>query len=114
MLLKKKDLIFLLFLLMLSFLPLLFNESENESCFVHITVNNEPREIIQITPELQKTIRITTEYGTNIVQIEHGKVSVSEADCPDHICVKSPAVSRPGEIIACLPHKLLIEIRAEE
>ncbi len=112
--LKKKDIVFILFLLMLSFLPLLFNKSPNESCFVRITVNNEPRETVQLTPELQKTIQITTEYGTNIVQIEHGKVSVSEADCPDHICVKSPAVSRPGEIIACLPHKLLIEIRAEQ
>ncbi len=111
--LKKKDLILILFLLMISFLPLLFSRTELVTGVVHISVNNELLETIELTPDLQKTIPITSEYGTNIIQIEHGTVCVSEADCPDHICVNSPAISKPGEIIACLPHKLLIEIRAE-
>ncbi len=113
MLLKKKDVVFLLGLLILSFLPLLFHETQQAACYIHITVNNEPKKTIRLTPELQEDITISTEYGTNTVQIEHGKISVTEADCPDHICVNSPAISKPGEIIACLPHKLLIEIRAE-
>lgn len=56
-------------------------------------------------------IPIQTKEGSNIFQIENGIVSVVEADCRDQICVKHAGISRNGESIVCLPHKLVIEIR---
>ncbi len=46
----------------------------------------------------------------NILVIKDGKASISEADCPDKICVETRAVSYVGETIVCLPHKIVIEI----
>lgn len=46
----------------------------------------------------------------NILTIKDGKASISEADCPDKICVKTRPVSFVGETVVCLPHKLVIEI----
>ncbi len=40
----------------------------------------------------------------------HGRRS-HQADCHDKICVKTGAISQKGEVIACLPHKLIIEIK---
>lgn len=54
---------------------------------------------------------IETDYGKNTVVIENGEVRVEEADCPDGYCEKHIAISNAGETIACLPHKLVIEIR---
>lgn len=48
--------------------------------------------------------------GKNIVEIKNGAVSVEEADCPDKICVRRGAIKHVGEAIACVPHKVLIEI----
>lgn len=48
--------------------------------------------------------------GFNEIVIEGGKASVVSADCPDGLCVKQRAVSRTGESIICLPHKLVITI----
>ena len=49
--------------------------------------------------------------GTNIIRIEDETIAVTAADCPDQICVKTSAASQKGDIIACLPHKLLIEVK---
>lgn len=48
--------------------------------------------------------------GTNIVEVEKGRIRVSEADCPDQICVRQGWVSDGAAPIACLPHKLVIQL----
>ena len=46
----------------------------------------------------------------NIIRIRSGKVSVIKADCRSQVCVDHKAISRSGESIICLPHKLVVEI----
>ena len=48
--------------------------------------------------------------GTNTVQVEKGRIRVSEADCPDRVCVSQGWISNGTAPIVCLPHKLMIEI----
>ena len=48
--------------------------------------------------------------GTNIVLVEKGRICVSEADCPDQICVYQGWISDDIVPIVCLPHRLMIEI----
>ncbi len=50
------------------------------------------------------------EIGYNLVRVDGGKIMVAEADCPDKVCVYTGAINQPGELIACLPHGLLIYI----
>ena len=70
------------------------------------------------TYSLYENVEIPIKTGdnnehTNILVIKDGKAYISEADCPDKICVKSRAVSYVGETVVCLPHKLVIEITNE-
>ena len=55
-------------------------------------------------------IKCVQEEGTNMLVIEDGSVSVTEADCPDKLCVKQRCISKDGESIVCLPHKLVITV----
>ena len=48
--------------------------------------------------------------GTNILVIENGEAWVSEADCPDKVCMGMGKISRNGEFIACLPNRLLVVV----
>lgn len=48
--------------------------------------------------------------GSNTITVKNGTVSVTEANCPDLVCVRTGAISQTGEVIACLPHKLIITI----
>jgi len=56
-----------------------------------------------------RTVTIGTE-AYNILHISGGAASVTEANCGDHTCVRTGAVSREGEAIVCLPHRLVIRI----
>ena len=46
----------------------------------------------------------------NVLEIADGEASVLDANCGDHTCVNMGAISREGESIVCLPHKLTIHI----
>ena len=48
--------------------------------------------------------------GRNIVTIRDEKVSVTEASCPDKICMKQGEISAAGQCIICLPNKLIVSI----
>lgn len=48
--------------------------------------------------------------GSNTIEVEPGRIRVSEADCPDQICVRRGWVSDNAAPIACLPHRLIIQL----
>jgi hypothetical protein len=49
--------------------------------------------------------------GDTIVVITSGKAMVEDSPCPDKLCVHMPAISRPGQWIACLPNRVFIRVR---
>lgn len=61
-----------------------------------------------------QTIRIGEDDWENILEIKNGKASMIKADCPDKICVNHVAISKKGETIVCLPHKVVIEVTAQD
>ena len=59
-------------------------------------------------------VEIPSEGGhINVLVIRDGKASVESADCPDKLCVRQRPVSKAGQTIICLPHKLIIRIDGE-
>lgn len=50
----------------------------------------------------------------NVLEIKAGKADVTEASCPDGICVNHRAVSKRNQSITCLPNKLVVEIQNGE
>lgn len=50
----------------------------------------------------------------NLLFISGGEASISDADCPDGLCVKARSISKSGESIICLPHKLVVQIESKE
>ncbi len=57
-----------------------------------------------------RRIPITDESGENVLVINDGEVFMESADCPDQICVRHAKISKVGESIICLPHKIVAEI----
>lgn len=52
--------------------------------------------------------------GENQVVIKDGAVYMSDADCPDKLCVNMGRISKTGETIVCLPHRVVVEISGGE
>lgn len=57
--------------------------------------------------------RVKTDAGFNTVVVRDGVCLVTAADCRDEICISRGAISKVGESIVCLPHKLIVEIEAQ-
>lgn len=53
---------------------------------------------------------VTCENGFNTVVVRDGAVMISDADCPDLVCVRTGAISGGAVPIVCLPHRLEIRI----
>lgn len=60
---------------------------------------------------VDQTIRLENgQGGYNILVITEGYADITEASCPDKVCVEQRAISRAGEAITCLPNKTVISI----
>jgi hypothetical protein len=57
---------------------------------------------------------IKTSNGYNTIKIENNKIWIEDTDCHDKYCKLQGQISGDGQIIVCLPHKLIIKIVSEE
>lgn len=55
-------------------------------------------------------IDVQLESGINRVCVYSGEVYMEEADCPDGYCINQGKISKVGQTIVCLPHKVVIEV----
>ena len=49
--------------------------------------------------------------GENILEVKDGKAHLTDASCPDKLCVNMGYISKSGQSIICLPNKVVIEIK---
>ena len=62
----------------------------------------------------EQKIPFDTDYGHNLLVIENGEAHMEEADCPDHYCMEQGRISKTGESLVCLPHKLVVTVVSGE
>lgn len=48
--------------------------------------------------------------GTNILVISGGKAYITEANCPDKICINQGKISKTGQCITCLPNRVTVTV----
>ena len=48
--------------------------------------------------------------GTNLLVISDGSVTVTEASCPDGLCLHMGPIRSAGQSIVCLPNRVVVEI----
>lgn len=79
--------------------------------------------VIKVDGRVIKTLELDRETsievngyqgGVNEIVIKDGKVSMTDADCPDKLCVKTGKISKTGETIVCLPHRVVVEIKGSQ
>lgn len=76
----------------------------------YVLVTQEGEEIMQIPLTEEQQILLTSERGTNLLVVKDGEAWIEEADCPDLVCARTRPISKKGETLCCLPHKLVVEI----
>ncbi len=107
---KRNDIILAIVLLLVGLgLYFVFSVFNKPGEYVHITVDGYTCEKLPIDEDMVLRIPETGE-DYNVIEIKDGRVYVSDADCPDRICVNHREVSEVGQTIICLPHKLTVSV----
>lgn len=111
---KKRDIIFIGVLLVVALIAFFVVDKfiKKDGNKVVIKVDGEIVKIVNLT-DTNNIIVNGYDGGTNNVVIENGTVYMTEADCPDKICVNTGKISKIGETIVCLPHRVVVEIQGE-
>ncbi|WP_352420130.1 NusG domain II-containing protein [Proteiniborus sp.] len=114
----KWDKYLIVLVLLLSLLGIYFVKyyaTDGGNKYVSIQVDGEEIKKISFGANMVgKTIDIETKFGYNKIEIGDGKVRVIEADCPDKLDVKQGWISSQGEVIVCLPNRMVVEIKSED
>jgi hypothetical protein len=66
--------------------------------------------------KLVKSLRLDKDQevilGRMLLEIKEGRIRVRESDCPRKICVNTGWIKTPGQVIVCVPNKVLVEIKS--
>ena len=107
----RADVIVIVSLLLLALaLYLALNSSRREGGMAVVRVNGVETERYS----LLQNGSFPLNGGTNILVIEDGYAWMSEANCPDHICVRQGKIHYTGQVITCLPNRLTVTIEGGE
>jgi len=110
---KKADILLSAVLLIIGMGSMFLLRSDaDENSVVAVTVDGQ--EYARYSLLKDRTERIETEYGYNLLTIEGGKAKITDADCKNRDCLSFGYISREGEIIVCLPHRLMVKIVSSE
>lgn len=75
-----------------------------------VVIRDGEQNVYELPLSQNTTKSVTTDLGTNLIEIKDGRVHVEEADCPNQDCVHQGWIDAAGEQIVCLPHKLTVDI----
>jgi len=109
--------IFLIILLigaLVSWLVIWIVTSSNENKKAIIEYDNEV--VLELSLSENKEVRLkelsngkTLKYEMLII-VEDGTIRVEENECPNHDCIKEGKKNKIGDVIVCLPNKIVIKV----
>ena len=83
------------------------------SKYVEIEVKGKLYKKLPLDNSRDERIQIDTDLGSNVIEVVNGKVKIIDADCPDKICIQDGSISKPGDILVCLPHKVVVSVKGQ-
>ena len=98
------------FFLLVSLLLFLFLRGGKEGSEVRVMVEGKEIGVYSLSKDGEYSLN----GGTNTLIIKDGKAYMTDADCPDNLCVSQGKISRNGETITCLPNKLTVTVIDEK
>ena len=77
---------------------------------VRVTVDGQLYGIYPLSED--REIEIKQNGHTNHITIKDGKVSMTSSTCKNQVCVQTGTISHTKDSIACLPNRVIVEIKA--
>jgi len=88
---------------------LFLSMSQKQGDRVELYQNGVLLETLPLNKDVERNI-VSDHGGYNVVRIQDGQVSVTEASCPDQVCVRHGPTKQTADPIVCLPNRLEVKV----
>ena len=108
---RKADLLLIAGCLLLALAALLvmyLRREEGAKAVVYVA--GEPVASYPLQEDTEVTLYTPDGSSYNVLSIRDGRASVTDAGCPDRLCVQMHAIAYEGETITCLPNQTVVKI----
>lgn len=104
---KKKDIILIVIIIAIAILSyvLIIN---NKKPGAEVVIKVDGVEVARYSLDIDGTYELNG--GTNILVIKNNEAYLTDANCPDKLCINQGKISKSGETITCLPNKLTVTV----
>jgi hypothetical protein len=79
---------------------------------VQIETNGNLYKVVLLSTD--QTLAVSGPLGNTLVTIHHGEVHVADSPCRAKICVNTGNISHAGQLIVCVPNKVVVRVIGEE
>lgn len=110
---NKYDILLIAVIIILNMSLLLLSGKELSNSgnnIAYVYSNNELVGEYILSDGYEKVFTVRADAGFNTIKIKDKSIWIEDADCPDKYCEKQGKISKDGEVIVCLPHKLVIKV----
>lgn len=87
----------------------LYGTNDNSGAYVVLEIDGQVVDTLPLDVDATREIE-TDNNGTNTLVIKDGYAKMIDANCPDGLCTNQKKISRNGESIICLPHKVVVSV----
>ena len=110
---KRNDIILIIAVLFVAIVLLVtFKLNSKKGETIVVTVNGSEYASYDLSEDIRENIQIKG-VGENLLVIENKEAFIVSADCPDKVCVSHKKISKVGESIVCLPHRLVVSVESK-
>jgi hypothetical protein len=90
----------------------LLRSMTKEGDTVQIEVNGTVYKTVSL--HTNQTLSVPGPLGYTIVTIQDGEVFVTESPCRAKICIRTGHISHSGQLIVCVPNKVVVRVMGKE
>lgn len=82
----------------------------DQGASLHAVVHDGDGGVHRLPLDANDALDVSTSLGANTIVVEDGAARIIDADCPGKDCMHQRPISKPGEQLVCLPHRLWVEV----
>ncbi len=79
-----------------------------------VVVEQDGRVVFTAPLNQPRTVSIEGPLGETVLAIKNGQACILASPCPHKVCMGMGEVARSGELLACVPNRLLVRIEGQD
>jgi len=77
----------------------------------HVVVDVDGKRVLEVPLDRDTVQTVRGPLGDTVIVVEDGAVRVAASPCPLHYCERMGSIRHRGEIIVCVPNRIIVSIR---